>query len=418
MNDHPKSFKEKILHFIHNIEASAVITFIGILLLFSISIAIILIAPRHIDPTWTSPTTPYQVMMYEISDPHLYISGARKGSNTLEFVQQLKQDFTLLAFKEENLIRILAPAELEHYVTRVDDKVLKLTSRLLLLRRPENLEQADALRKKLQATQDSSQPKLDYTILELYDPQRTELFSVAESEGDLANWVDENFKIIEGTTKQPYHRNYGVIYVKNPQEYKIGRYRQGMEEGWHYDPQGLPVATVAQLKSPSLGFMSRQELIQLGEHLFTVEGCWYCHTDQTRTLVQDVVLNGSESYPAPPSSPNEYIYQKVTFMGTRRIGPDLSRVGVKKPSRDWHKGHFWFPKTASPGTIMPAFRHFFDNDPRGTAVNPYGVPNYKFEAMFQYLMTKGTRITPPTQAWWLGKDPIQTKEIIEGKRKL
>ena len=33
-------------------------------------------------------------------------------------------------------------------------------------------------------------------------------------------------------------------------------------------------------------------------------------------------------------------------------------------------------------------------------------------------MTKGTRITPPTQAWWLGKDPIQTLEIIEGKKKL
>ncbi len=33
----------------------------------------------------------------------------------------------------------------------------------------------------------------------------------------------------------------------------------------------------------------------------------------------------------------------------------------------------------------------------------------------QYLMTKGTRITPPTQAWWLGKDPIKTKEIIEGR---
>ncbi len=31
-------------------------------------------------------------------------------------------------------------------------------------------------------------------------------------------------------------------------------------------------------------------------------------------------------------------------------------------------------------------------------------------------MTKGTRITPPTQAWWLGKDPLHTTEIIEGLR--
>lgn len=65
---------------------------------------------------------------------------------------------------------------------------------------------------------------------------------------------------------------------------------------------------------------------------------------------------------------------------------------------------------------MPSFRHFFDNDPRGTAGNPHGIPNYQFEAIFQYLMTKGTRITPPTEAWWLGKDPVKTLEIIEGKK--
>jgi cytochrome c oxidase cbb3-type subunit 2 len=47
-----------------------------------------------------------------------------------------------------------------------------------------------------------------------------------------------------------------------------------------------------------------------------------------------------------------------------------------------------------------------------------GIPNYQFEAVFQYLMTKGTRITPPTESWWLGKDPIDTKAIIEGKKKI
>ena len=65
---------------------------------------------------------------------------------------------------------------------------------------------------------------------------------------------------------------------------------------------------------------------------------------------------------------------------------------------------------------MPSFGHFFDDDPSGTFVSPYTVPNYKFEAIFQYLMTKGTRITPPNQAWWLGLDPIQTIDIIEGRR--
>lgn len=68
---------------------------------------------------------------------------------------------------------------------------------------------------------------------------------------------------------------------------------------------------------------------------------------------------------------------------------------------------------------MPSFRHFFDFDPRGTSPqHTIGVPNYKFEAIYQYLMTKGTRITAPSEGWWIGKDPVNTIEIIEGRRKL
>jgi cytochrome c oxidase cbb3-type subunit 2 len=211
-----------------------------------------------------------------------------------------------------------------------------------------------------------------------------------------------------------HHKSSGAVYVSNPREYRVKFYKFGSEEGWRYDPRGEPISALNELMGDKLGFVSRKDLVELGESIFAKEGCWYCHTDQTRTLVQDTILNGSESFPAPPSS-NEYIYQKVTFPGTRRIGLDISRVGVKRPSRDWHKSHFWSPKTASVGTIMPAFRHFFDDDPRGTSNNPYRVPNYKFEAVFQYLMTKGTRITPPTQSWWTGRDPIRTIDIIEGR---
>ena len=420
-------------HWYEKIEFSAVLSICLIIFLFSISIAIILITPRHIDPSWTEPTTPYQVMMYEIADPNLYISGARKGTEVLEFVQHLKEGFSLLSFQEDELLHIVAPQELEKYVTPSGAKTLKLTTKLLLLRDPiENTagfnayEVAEKMRKKLQVEWEAANPqwkekglqKIGYHIMELHAPGGLEAFALANSEGELQNWVDQDFTILEGNKGHSYHQYPGVIFIKNPKEYRVSFTKFGSQEGWHYDRNGQPVRDLEQLKSKELGFMSRKELIEIGEHIFTIEGCWYCHTDQTRTLVQDVVLNGSDSYPAPPSSPNEYIYQKVTFMGTRRIGPDISRVGVKRPSRDWHKGHFWYPKTTTPGTIMPQMRHFFENDPRGTGKNPYGVPNYKFEAIYQYLMTKGTRITPPTQAWWLGKDPIKTKEIIEGKKVL
>lgn len=446
----PKDKQPAHTHFVHKLDRSAILTIAGIIFLFSFSIMVVLVAPRHIDSTWTSPSSPYQVQMYEVADPNYYMSSASSGGHELQYVHHLKQDFTLLSFKELGNLRIVAPQELEKYITRENDKELKLTSRLLMLRDPEGdmLAQAENLQKNLQQEKNEQsnqndqnqeeqdqkvrgykhrqiandkqkqEERIQYQILELYDPQVKEAFSFDPSGGVLQDWIDENFKILDDSVKHSYHQDYGVLYVQNPREFRITRIRYGDQERWRYDPKGRPVKNKEELTSSLLGFYSRKDLIYLGEKIYAIEGCWYCHTDQTRTLIEDVVLNGSDSYPAPPSSANEFIYQKITFPGTRRIGPDISRVGVKRPSRDWHKAHFWAPKTASEGSIMPSFQHFFDNDPRGTGKSTIGIPNYRFEAIYQYMMTKGTRITPPTQAWWLGKDPIKTKEIIEGQRRL
>jgi len=416
----PQDNSQGFLHFIHSLDRSAILTIVGIIFLFSFSVAVVLIAPRFIDSTWTSPSSRYQVQMYEVADPNYYMSSASTGGNELQYVHHLKQNFTLLNFKESGNLRIIAPKELDKYITHEEDKELKLTSRLLLLRDPEGamIVQAEEMQKKLEVSLNKEVKNVQFQIVELYDPQVEEAFSFDSSGGILQDWVDTPFKILDEVVQQPFHQDTGVLYVQNPHEFRITRNRYGDQERWRYDPRGRPVKDLEELTSSLLGFNSRKELIYMGEKIYAIEGCWYCHTDQTRTLIEDVVLNGSDSYPAPPSSANEFIYQKITFPGTRRIGPDISRVGVKRPSRDWHKAHFWAPKTASVGSIMPAFQHFFDNDPRGTGKSSIGIPNYRFEAIYQYMMTKGTRITSPTQAWWLGKDPIKTKEIIEGQRKL
>jgi len=432
MSDEPSEKKHSDHGFFHHLDKSAVLTLLGILLLFSGAIVVTLVAPRFVDPTWTTPSSSYQVQMYEISDPNFYISSEASGSNTLQAVYHIKAGFSLLAFHESDTVRIIAPENLQKYITKVGEHTLKLTSELLLLRKPQKSEtfdavaEADKITTQLQEAWEKENPlwkekklgKPGFDVLELFVSDGKEAFAIAPAEGSVENWAHENFKILDESIRQPYHKDAGVIYINNPIEYRIKRFVFNDREGWRYDPNGEKLHNLEEFNKSSIGFRSRAELIALGEHIYAIEGCWYCHTDQTRTLVQDVVLNGSDSYPAPPSSASEYIYQKITFPGTRRIGPDISRTGIKKPSRDWHKGHFWSPTTASQGSIMPAFRHFFDYDPRGTSKNTAGIPNYRFEAIYQYLMTKGTRITPPNQAWWLGKDPIRTKEIIEGNRTL
>jgi cytochrome c oxidase cbb3-type subunit 2 len=400
----------------HRWEWSAILTVLGVLALFSTAIIVILWAPEHIDPSWKQASSPYQAQMYEISDPRVYMSTSSPRRWGLQTVYHMQEGLTLSLFQESELFRIMASEDLQPYITRWNDSKLKLTSRVLFLRKPQNSQLLEVFRDHLKKEwrKERKEDPPFFEIFELSEPQKSEGFAVAESDGITEHWAEkDSFRILDQLPS--YDASQGTIYIRNPQEYRVSPINYLGREYWIYQENGDTISSLKELEEGKLRFLSRKKLIELGEDLYRIEGCWYCHTDQTRTLVQDLVLNGSAAFPAPPSSANEYIFQRVTFPGTRRIGPDLSRVGVKKANRDWHLSHFWSPKTESAGTIMPSFKHFFDYDPAGTEKNPYGIPNYKFEAIYQYLMTKGTRITSPDQAWWLGKDPIQALTIIEGK---
>lgn len=405
---------------IHKLEFSAILTLVGVGILFLSSILVTLIAPSFIDPSWKQSSSSYQTQMYQVLDPNVFVSTANPGKAGLQYVYHLQEGITLLSFEESALVKFVAPSNLDRFITHYGDSKKILTSKVLLLRKPQDSEifKAKQVAEKLQKTlQQGFQGEIKpyFEIYELYDPQKNEAFAITQTDGITSDWAEKDFAIIE---QEPlsYDTKEGVVYIKNPREYRQKKNQYlGVYYGV-YDENGEVIKDIQELREGGAAFLSRAELIHMGEDIYRIEGCWYCHTDQTRTLIQDVVLNGSASFPAPPSSASEYVFQRVSFPGTRRIGPDLSRVGIKRPDRDWHMSHFWFPQSKSQGSVMPSFAHFFDKDPSGTLSKGYGVPNYKFEALFQYLMTKGTRITPPTQAWWLGKDPIQTLDILDGKK--
>jgi cytochrome c oxidase cbb3-type subunit I/II len=54
------------------------------------------------------------------------------------------------------------------------------------------------------------------------------------------------------------------------------------------------------------------------------------------------------------SRAGEYAYDHPFLLGSRRIGPDLQRVGGKYPDA-WHYEHMRDPRSTSPGSIMPAY---------------------------------------------------------------
>ncbi|MDA8773820.1 cbb3-type cytochrome c oxidase subunit II [Chlamydiia bacterium] len=394
--------------FLHRLQSSIVVIIATIALIFSTALIVTVVIPQITSTQWRKPASDYQRQVYEIADNVTHMATIFPYGDVLQPVYRLKKGTIPCAYIESETLNIIAQPELQQYITKDGEDII-LTSRLLVLQYPQNTTQYKAkdIADKLRRAASNKNRSID--VMQLVDLDRDELLCVSSSVDLERSWVTREKYIWANDDSKisDLDQENGLLYLPNPKAFTITKTKKGMVA---FDPKGEMVGYNT-LQSMNVGLISKHELIRLGEDIYRAEGCWYCHTDQTRTLIQDTVVN-SNVYPAPPSKPSEYIYQKVTFPGTKRNGPDLSRVGIKKASRDWHKAHFWSPETKSKGSIMPPFRHFFDNDPRGTSPNTTGVPNVKFEAIYQYLMTKGTRISSPDQAWWEDKATPRIIDLI------
>lgn len=74
-----------------------------------------------------------------------------------------------------------------------------------------------------------------------------------------------------------------------------------------------------------------------GRHVYIREGCWYCHSQYVRPVTGESFRWG------PVSQAGEYAHDRPHLFSTRRIGPDLTRVG-RKYGDDWHAAHYWNPR--------------------------------------------------------------------------
>jgi len=90
-----------------------------------------------------------------------------------------------------------------------------------------------------------------------------------------------------------------------------------------------------------------------GRDVYIREGCWYCHSQYVRPVAGEAFRWG------PVSEAGEYAFDQPHLFGTRRIGPDLTRVGGKYGD-DWHYAHLWNPRLTAPESIMPALPWLFE----------------------------------------------------------
>ena len=86
-----------------------------------------------------------------------------------------------------------------------------------------------------------------------------------------------------------------------------------------------------------------------GRNIYVREGCYVCHSQQIRTLRDEVERYGHYSLAA------ESAFDHPFQWGSERTGPDLARVGGKY-SDEWHRAHMTDPRSVVPESIMPPYK--------------------------------------------------------------
>jgi cytochrome c oxidase cbb3-type subunit 2 len=155
--------------------------------------------------------------------------------------------------------------------------------------------------------------------------------------------------------------------------------------------------------------------IARGRELYKGYGCFYCHTQQVRGDERLAVRGRVPVLPVDrrfgldvASSPEDYASDDPPLLGTQRTGPDLTTVGSRLPSVDWHYWHLYDPRAVSPESVMPAMRWLFtttdaDKGPDDVEVryiDSLGIPSGKLFAtpdaqdLVAYLLSLTRSDTP------------------------
>lgn len=137
-----------------------------------------------------------------------------------------------------------------------------------------------------------------------------------------------------------------------------------------------------------------------GASIYAANGCIYCHSQQVRPTEAGSDLE--RGWGARRTVARDYMRDKVAFFGTSRTGPDLSNIGARQPSVEWHYQHLYQPQVVSNGSIMPPFKFLFEkrrivNQPSADAIKMMPpdtaepgweiVPTNEARLLVQYLIS-------------------------------
>lgn len=116
----------------------------------------------------------------------------------------------------------------------------------------------------------------------------------------------------------------------------------------------VPLFRIETTIEPVKGVRPYTPLELVGQNIYIREGCNVCHSQQIRSLRDEVQRYGHYSLAA------ESMYDHPFLWGSKRTGPDLARVGGKY-SDEWHVQHLIDPRAVVPESIMPTYSFLMRN---------------------------------------------------------
>lgn len=136
-----------------------------------------------------------------------------------------------------------------------------------------------------------------------------------------------------------------------------------------------------------------------GRDIYVREGCYNCHSQMIRPMLAETMRYG------PWTRAGEYQWDHPFQLGSRRIGPDLQRVGGKYPDA-WHYQHMENPRATSPGSVMPVYPWLISDS--------YDVADVT--ASVAALTTLGVPYAPSPESWVGASVAEQAAGIVQRLR--
>jgi len=138
-----------------------------------------------------------------------------------------------------------------------------------------------------------------------------------------------------------------------------------------------------------------------GARVYAANGCFYCHSQYVRDKHEGSDIE--RKWGKRRTVARDYMFDREVFLGTSRLGADLTNAGDRQTDSQWFCRVLYNPRAMTPESVMPAYRWLFRTQEiqgqpsadavklEGTDAPPPGhevVPTAEGRALVDYLLSR------------------------------